>query len=909
MNGEAVLPSGTVTFLFTDLEGSTRLWENHPEAMKKALERHDDLLRESVESCGGHVVKTTGDGMLAVFRSAHDALDAAVRAQRLLGFETWAETGPLRARMGLHTGEAEPRAGDYHGSVLNRAARLMAAAHAGQIVVSNATADIVREELAAELDLIDLGEHRFRDLPQPVRAFQVGAPGLRRDFPTLRSLDRSAGNLPRQVTSFIGRGAELESAVASLDEHRLVTLTGPGGIGKTRLSIRVAEELQPRYADGAWLCELASAKDDESMLQLVAATLGVQPRADLSLEGSIVSFLAAKQLLLVLDNCEHVIGTAARLVDATLRATREVRILATSREALGVTGERSVALGTLPLPDPAGDYAAIAERAAVRLFVERAASVRAGFVLEPRNASTVAELCRRLDGIPLAIELAAARVVAMSPTEILARLDERFQLLIGSGRTGSGRHKTLAAAVDWSYSLLEPTDRIVFARLGVFVGGFDLAAAEAVVSADDIERSDVLNAVASLVAQSMVVAEEQEDGTTRYRLLETLRDYARERLDDAHTWTRRHAEHYASFADHAGRGVTSPDEVRWRTRIRSELDNLRAAVSWALPRHDHDAQLAIRIVAALARESYLDRSAGIGAWAERAASRTASSAPGLRYAVLAAAAQDALGRDDLDAAHAFALEAVRDGFPDDCPAPAAGHIALAMVDAYRMDVEEALRLVTEAVAAVEAAGGDLYSRTSLQTRLALLQTWNMLPAARATAEEAVRLARGLDNPSALADALYVFSWAVSDDEPDGALAALDECIDLTRAGASDGVFDGALTQAARLRADRGERARALELIRESVAHSYEIGYRRATLFALSGGVEVLAHLGYNEPAAVISGYRPSRITRPAPHRALRAALTPEAYERAVQRGEAMTFDDVVMFTVAEVDQIREDLGA
>jgi predicted ATPase/class 3 adenylate cyclase len=904
----ADLPTGTVTFLFTDLEGSTRLWEDKPEAMKAALARHDDLLREAVESCGGHVVKTTGDGVLAVFATAHEALNAAVRGQRSLGLEAWTETGPLRVRMGLHTGEAENRSRDYYGAALNRAARLMSAAHAGQIVVSNATEQFVRADLAPELDLIDLGEHRFRDLSRPVRVFQVTAPGLRREFPKLRSLDEFLGNLPRQVTSFIGRGEELKSVVASLDEHRLVTLTGPGGIGKTRLSIQVAAELQPRYADGAWICELAGASDGESLLQLVAATLGVQPRADVSLEGSIVGFLATKQLLLILDNCEHLILAAARLVGAILRDAFDVRILATSREALGVTGERSSALGTLPLPDPTGDYEAIAERAAVRLFTERAAAVREGFVLEPRNAATVAELCCRLDGIPLAIELAAARVVAMSPAEILARLDERFRLLIGGERAGAERHQTLAAAVDWSYSLLETPDRLVFARLGVFVGGFDLAAAEAVVAAEGIERSDVLDAVASLVARSMVVAEEHDDATTRYRMLETLRDYALERLDDVHPWKRRHAQHYATFAEQAGRDVTSPDEVRWRRRIRSELDNLRAAVSWALARDESDAGLAIRIVAALARESYLDRSAGIGAWAERAVSRTSGVAAGLRYAVLAAAAQEALGRDDLKTARSFAVDAVREGFPPDCPAPACGHIALAMVDAYCSEVEEALRLITDAADAMDVAGGDLYCRTSLHTRLALLQTWNLKPAARAQAEEAVGLARRLGNPSALADALYAFSWAAWSDDPDVALAALDECIALTRAGASDSVFDGALAQAARLRAANDESDAALDLLREAVVHSYQIGYRRAVHFALSCGVEVLLHFGYAEPAAVISGYGPARMTRTTPPRVLRAALDPDAYERAATRGGAMTFDEIVTFTVTQLDQIRGDVG-
>jgi quinol monooxygenase YgiN len=393
-------------------------------------------------------------------------------------------------------------------------------------------------------------------------------------------------------------------------------------------------------------------------------------------------------------------------------------------------------------------------------------------------------------------------------------------------------------------------------------------------------------------------------------MLETLRFYALEQLDDADVWRRRHAAHYARFAEAAGQAVTGPDEVRWRWRIRSELDNLRAAVSWGLGSDDSDAVLAIRIVAALGRESYLDRSAGIGAWAERASAQTPGVSPGLRSAVLAAAAQDALRRDDLRSARVFAVRAAREGLPTDCPTPGAGHMALAVLKAYSGDPDEfveALRLVARTSRALEAAGCDLYTRASLRTRTAMLESWANVPSARAHADEAVDLARRLGNPSALTEALYVWSWAHSDDKP-AALAALEESVALTRAGASEVVFDGALAYAAKLRAETDERVEAVALLREAIAHSCRIGYRRAALFALSCAVEVLLHLGRPHAAAVVSGYTPVQlITGPLPRRAVRTALGLDESERAAARGNEMTFDELVTFTLRQLDEIGPSL--
>ena len=345
----AELPSGTVTFLFTDLAGSTRLWEQYPEAMGPALARHDEILRGAVATHDGHVVKSTGDGIHAVFATAHDALDAAIDAQAALVGESWDETEPLRVRMGLHTGETELRDSDYYGGAANRAARLMSVAHGGQIVVSLTTEELVRD---GEYEFVDLGEHRLRDLTRAERVFQLNHAALAAEFPPLRSLDAYPGNLPLQLTSFVGREDEFRVIAKAFESTRLVTLTGVGGVGKTRLAMQAAAEMLPRFADGAWFCELAAAGDVDAMSQVVATTLGVNPRPGATLEGSIVEFLGAKQLLVVLDNCEHLLVAAARLVEAILRGASGVSVLATSREGLSVEGERNLTLRSLATPTP-----------------------------------------------------------------------------------------------------------------------------------------------------------------------------------------------------------------------------------------------------------------------------------------------------------------------------------------------------------------------------------------------------------------------------------------------------------------------------------------------------------------------------------------------------------------------------
>ncbi len=405
----AQAPTGTVTFLFTDLESSTRLWEEHPEEMRAALARHDAILRDAVEMHDGHVVKTTGDGLHAAFALAHDALVAALDAQRALVAEDWTLPEALRVRMGLHTGEAELREGDYFGPAVNRAARVSAAAHGGQIVASGTTADLVRDGLAPDVELVDLGEHRLRDLGRSERIVQVVHPDLPAEFPPLRSLEAHPGNLPIQLTSFVGRDDDVARIVAMLDDASLVTLIGTGGVGKTRLAIQVAAEVVPRFGDGAWFCELAPADDGDSMAQVVAATLGCVQRPGLSMVESIVEYLKVRELLLVLDNCEHLLDEAGALAEATLAACPSVTVLATSREALEVDGERVVRVRSLGAPEPSATREQLLESAAVRLFGDRASDAGATGDWSEAQWSAVGEICRRVDGIPLAIELAAAQ--------------------------------------------------------------------------------------------------------------------------------------------------------------------------------------------------------------------------------------------------------------------------------------------------------------------------------------------------------------------------------------------------------------------------------------------------------------------------------------------------------------------
>ena len=605
-------PTGTVTFLFTDIEGSTKLWEHNPDAMRPALARHDGLLRQSIEDAGGFVFKTIGDAFCAAFPTANEALEAALAAQVALSQEPWETETPLRVRMALHTGSAEERGGDYFGQTVNRVAHLMAAGHGGQTLLSDVTQELVRDALPPGSSLLDLGQRRLKDLGRPEQVFQLQHPSLPASFPPLCSLDNPAlpNNLPQQTTSFIGREKQVEEVKARLTKTRLLTLTGAGGSGKTRLSLQVAADLLTGDGDGVWLVELAALTDPAFVPQAIAGVLGVKEEAGTPVRQTLVAALKDKCLLLLLDNCEHLVAACASLAADLLRFCPNIHILASSREGLNVSGEQTYRVPTLTLPDPkqAQTAAALSQFEAVRLFIERAQVVQPSFTVTEANAPAVAQVCFRLDGIPLALELAAARVRSLPVEQINLRLDQRFRLLTGGSRTALPRQQTLRALVDWSYDLLSAAEKTLLRRLSVFAGGWTLAAAEGVCCGEDMEDCgmedwEVLDLLTGLADKSLVIYEEVEG---RYGLLETVRQYAGDRLGEskeAEAVQERAASWFLALAEEAEPQLAGPEAASWLLRLEREHDNLRASLSWyeSRPVQEQDGEAGLRLAGALWR--------------------------------------------------------------------------------------------------------------------------------------------------------------------------------------------------------------------------------------------------------------------------------------------------------------------
>jgi predicted ATPase/class 3 adenylate cyclase len=590
------------TILFTDIEGSTRLWEQDSEGMAKLLAQHDALARAAVAEHAGVVVKMVGDGMYAVFADPLDAVKTTLDLQRSLAELEATSQVPLRIRCGVHAGVVERRDNDLFGPPVNRTARIMSAAHGGQVLISQAVAESVMARLPAPASLRDLGGIRLKDLTTPERVYQLVHPELRADFPALRGLENTPNNLPQQATSFVGRERELAEAKALLGKTRLLTLLGMGGMGKTRLSLQIAADVMDGYPDGVWFIDLAPVRDRALVPNEVAQALGIPEESGRSLVQTLSAHLRDRKLLIVLDNCEHLVSACASIASALLRAVPELRIVATTREALRIPGEQVYPVHPLPLPDRKADFETLARSEAVQLFVERARALRPDFELTERDASAVAELCARVEGIPLALELAAARMRSLSLDEINRRLSDRYKLLSGGSRVALERQQTLRALVGWSYDLLQENERVFFDRLSVFVGGFDLAAAEQICGADPLTPDDVIDLLASLVEKSLVMVE-QPDGETRYRLLETISDYARERLikrDDVAATAARHCNYFLGFAQTAKKNLAGRDQAQWMRRLEAELDNLRAAIALSLTDAIDDT-LAVKLQVALMR--------------------------------------------------------------------------------------------------------------------------------------------------------------------------------------------------------------------------------------------------------------------------------------------------------------------
>jgi predicted ATPase/class 3 adenylate cyclase len=580
--------SKTFTFLFTDLESSTRLWERFPQAMKAALERHDTLLRAAVEGSNGRVVKTTGDGLMAVFDSALDGVTACLKAQRGLSDEPWGETGTLRVRLGLHVGEAQPRGGDYYGPAVNRAARLMSVAHGGQVLLSAAAADLVVDQLPGGAALRDLGEHRLKDLERPEHIFQLLIPGLVADFPPLLSLDRRPNNLPAQPTALIGRETELGEIVKRLSSEavRLLTITGPGGMGKTRTALQAAAELIEQFEDGVYFVDLAPIRDPQSVPPAIAQTLGLRETSDRPLLDELKDKLRGKTILLLLDNFEQVTAAAA-LVAELLRDSHGLKLLVTSRESLHVRGEYIFPLSPLALPDdPLKKLSAeqLTQYEAAQLFIERAQAVKPGFQVTDENAPVVAGICTRLDGLPLAIELAAARIRLFSPQALLERLESRLKLLRGGARDLPARQQTLRDTIGWSFEMLATGEQRLFELLSVFSGGCTFEAVEAVagrIEVLDDSGVDIFDTLSSLVDKSLIRQVDQNGGASRLVMLETIREYAAERMEQDPGFRaaaqRAHADYFAGFIGGQWQRLTGHDREVALEELASDLENVRNA--------------------------------------------------------------------------------------------------------------------------------------------------------------------------------------------------------------------------------------------------------------------------------------------------------------------------------------------
>jgi len=598
--------SRTLTFLFTDIEASSRLWEKYPDAMRVAVARHDAILREAIETQRGQVVKTTGDGFHAVFAIAQDAVAASLHAQRDLQKENWDDRTPLRVRMGMHTGTSEEREGDFYGPVLNRAARLMAVGCGGQVLLSKTTYELARDHTPREIAFRDLGEHRLRDLSRPEHIYQLIAPALALDFPALKTLEAHPNNLPIQLTNFIGREKEIAHVKQVLTNARLVTLTGVGGSGKTRLALQVAAEMLEIFPEGIWLIELATLTDPALVPQAIASVLHLREEQNRALLQTLTDHLQVKKYLLVLDNCEHLVDACAKLAETLLRACPQMKILTTSREPLGIGGEKTVRVPSLTLPDiknlPAPETFGAYE--AIHLFTDRVTAIQSNFQITAANASAVAQICYRLDGIPLAIELAAARVKSLGIEHIAARLDDRFRLLSGGNRTAMPRQQTLRALMDWSYDLLLEKERILLRRLAVFVGGWTLDAAEKVCNDERIAEKEVLDLLIKLVDKSLVNLDDI-GAETRYQMHETVRQYALNKLiesGEAEVLRERHLDYFVAYAEKAEPKLKSKgaDQALAVKTLEVEHENLRAALEWS-QNETGGAEKGLRLSGALGR--------------------------------------------------------------------------------------------------------------------------------------------------------------------------------------------------------------------------------------------------------------------------------------------------------------------
>ena len=883
----AAAPSGVVTFLFTDVEGSTRRWEADADAMRKALAAHDEVLHAAIEAHGGWLFKHTGDGVCAAFALPRSAVDAAVAAQRAL---------ELPVRMGLATGEAELRGADYFGAVLNRAARVMAAGHGGQILVGESTA-----ALLGGVDLVDLGPRRLRDVPTPVQVFQVQADGLRTDFPALRVLDAGPGNLRPAPTSLIGRESEVAEVQAAVKAHRLFTLTGVGGVGKTRLALEVAALLADEFPDGIWFFELAAVADPAAVPDAVAAVLGITQQPQKSVSESVAAALEGRVRLLVFDNCEHVLDAAADLIEAILAASTAIKIVATSREGLGIADERL-------WPVPSLDVRGGVDSAAVALFVERAQNVSPHFTVgDDGQAAAVVEICRRLDGIPLAIELAASRMASMTAGEVRDRLDQRLRLLVGS-RRALERHHTLRHAVAWSYDLLDDTEKALLDRCSVFAGGFDLHSACAVAgfpdAPDDFATLDLLDA---LVRKSLLVAD-RSAGRTRFAMLETIRQFAEDQLVASGEASEIRGAHSRYFAGREADILALWDSPRQREAYEwftIELTNLRTAFRCAADQGDLD--VAATIASYVGWLGAVVQTYEPIAWAEELIepARTVDH-PRLAFLYVIASQCFTTGRIEAAVGYSDAGQIVlgsgRDAPPDGIEG-VLGLVYLAIGQperlaelcraqlARRRDTHVHIRAWLVVALSVGGSGGE----------------------AMDSADGLIEAAEATGNPHVLALALAAYGFAFRDADPVRALNALGRGLVIAQDSGNRASATVLANRLALLEAEHGATVSAFDHLMLAIRNYHNAGDTTTIHVPLAVLAVLFDRLGRYAPAATIAGFALSplaaagvpEITTAIIH--LREVLGDQTYESLARKGETTTTAVMVTYAYDQIDQARTEL--
>ncbi|MGH2404203.1 MAG: tetratricopeptide repeat protein [bacterium] len=814
----ASLPTGTVTFLFTDIEGSTRLLQSLGDAgFALVLASHREILRGAFDAVGGHEIETQGDGFLVAFQSARKAIAAALAAQRALAAHPWPDGAPLRVRMGFDTAEATIHGGAYAGMGLHRAARICATGWGGQILLSRTTAGIVEPDLPAGAALRDLGDHHLKDLQRTERIYQLLHADLPAEFPPLRSLDSLPNNLPRYLTSFIGREREIADVKRWLTNTRLLMLTGSGGCGKTRLALQVGADLVDGFRDGVWLVELAPISDPVLVPQTVASTLHIREEPGRPLLVTLTEHLGRKQMLLLLDNCEHVVEACAHLAERMLRACPHLRILATSREPLAIPGETTWRVPSLSAPDPLRlpPPESLTQYEAVRLFVERAVAARPDFTVTERNAPAVAQVCHQLDGIPLAIELAAARVKVLPVNQIADRLNDHFRLLTGGGRTSLPHHQTLEAAMDWSYDLLPAQERTVLCRLSVFAGGWTLEVAEAVCAGDGVEPSMILDLLAQLVDKSLVMARVHEGPVEgRYWLQEPVRQYAARKLREAgeeETAIRRHWEYFVDLVEHSS--LRGPDQASWTDRLTVERDNLRAALERSKKR-EGGADATLRLAASLWWFWFTQGTLTEGrAWLETALAVPGATTPAARAAALYGAGAIAWNQGDLTRAAELAGEAL-----DLC---------------RELDDRIGVIYSLSILSIVRMFQGE-YARTT------------------AMAEEALVLCRELGYHWETATVLGVLGWAAQyQGEFERAEALCTESLGIFRSIGDRWGAATVLSHLGNVTWRQGRHARARELLEESIGLARDLGHRSQLAISLHEMARLVHAQGDADQAAIL----------------------------------------------------------